>query len=176
MCPPRPRNRNADREVEDSCLHLRSKLGDDETVPREIHFSNGHQVRLDTNCYDLMLRSDSTLQQYSVATEPEMLDSKMITHFVYRALCPDGGRMGENDRWQRVIFDGQKILYSALEDLAGEYDIPPREGSASDKVVKVIAAIPLLDDEGLVKVENLIRSYRSFGGCEVIVNGTGRYV
>ena len=169
MCPPRPRNRNADREVEDSCLHLRSKLGDDETVPREIHFSNGHQVRLDTNCYDLMLRSDSTLQQYSVATEPEMLDSKMITHFVYRAVCPDGGRMGENDRWQRVIFDGQKILYSALEDLAGEYDIPPREGSASDKVVKVkithVKAVSPDDRDSMLTIYNVAfrKAYRGLG-------------
>ena len=70
----------------------------------------------------------------------------------------------------------KRLCYGLFVSGFGGLDIKTQVITDNDKVVKVIAAIPLLDDEGLVKVENLIRSYRSFGGCEVIVNGTGRYV
>ena len=171
MCPPKARrNRNAERDTDESCVYLRNKLGDNDTVPREIHFSGGRQIKLDTNCYDLTLRSDgSSIWQYSVSTEPEMLDSRMITHFVYSAICPEGGPMGKNDKWQSVIFDGQKIMYSALDDLAGEYEIPPREGAASDKVVKVkivrVKAVSPDDRDSMMTIYNTAfhKAYREIG-------------
>ena len=70
----------------------------------------------------------------------------------------------------------KRLCHGLFVSGLGGLDIKTQVVTEDDKVVKVIAAIPLLDDEGLVKVENLIRSYRSFSGCEVIVNGTGRYV
>lgn len=64
------------------------------------------------------------------------------------------------------------LFYSGL----GGLDIKTQVMTHGDKVHKVIVAIPLLNEADTEKIEKYVRLYGAFRSCEVIVNGTGRYV
>jgi hypothetical protein len=133
-------------------------LGDDDTVPASMHFNEGSSVSIDTNVYKLVRRQGDSIYQYSIALEPEVLNSKLVTHFVYSALCPEGGPMGGNARWHQIIFDGQRILYSSIPDLDGEYVVNARPGSSDHVVrVEVTRARTISSDDG----ESLLAIYNT---------------
>lgn len=150
------RNRNRQNDVDESCARLRKLLGDDDTLPNEITFSEGKQIDISTNVYQLKLKDKSSIYQYDVTIEPEILSSKIINHLVYSALCPDGGPMGKNEKWQKIIFDGQRIVYSTLDDLKGEFQIAPRKDSDKKVLVKVnlTRTIESDDTESLLSIYN----------------------
>lgn len=150
------RDKNRQHDVEESCARLRKLLGDDDTLPNAINFSDGKVVPINTNVYHLSLKGTSSLYQYDVTLEPEILSSRLITHFVYSALCPKGGPMGTNEKWQKIIFDGQRIIYSSLDDLQGQFTVQPRKDT--DKVVTVnitqTRKIESDDTESLLSIYN----------------------
>lgn len=151
------KERRFQSEVEESCAMIRSKIGDDDTLPKEISFTDGKVVGIDTNVYQLSLSKGSSINQYDVQLEPEVLSSKVITHFLYTALCPNGGPMSMNEKWQKIIFDGQRIIYSSLDDLQGEFEIQARKDDPEKKVkviVKHIRTINKDDTESLLSIYN----------------------
>ena len=161
------RRRREENVIEDSCAKLRTLLGDNDTVPRSITFTQGTPVDINTNVYKMSLTSQSTIYQYDVSMEPEILSPRLITHFLYQALFPNGGSMSSNKEWSKIIFDQQKIVYSPRDDLAGEFDVKPRKDT--DKLVKVkitqTRAIPADDIESFIAFSNtsMKQSYRALG-------------
>jgi aubergine-like protein len=157
-------DKNRQRELEDSCVNLRHQLGDDDSVPSSITFSAGQEVKIDTNCYSLTLNVQSKITQYAVDFEPEILSAKVCTHFLYSAIC-GGGRQSENARWQQMIFDGQRILYSTFTDLEHKYEVPGRTGKPV--VVKITRTRDVSPDDGnsLLAIYNTAfrQAYRHLG-------------
>lgn len=69
-----------------------------------------------------------------------------------------------------------KRLCKALFDSGvGGLDIKTQVVMSGDTVEKIIAAIPLQDDASVKTVKSIVRKCVN-GRCEVVVNGTGRYV
>lgn len=70
----------------------------------------------------------------------------------------------------------KELCHDLFHSGTGGLDIKTQVVMDDNRVVKVIVAIPLQDDADMEKVENLVRRHKGCGKCEVIVNGTGRYV
>lgn len=164
-------NRNRERTIDDSCVSLRSRLvavsGDKaDSVPMAISFSQGTPVPIDTNVYQLELSNQSDIYQYEVKIEPEQLNPKMILYFVYQAICPDGGPMGANQKWQNIIFDDTRI-YTKLSDLEGEYQVHPTKDETKVVTVKITRTrIVRADDvDSLLTIYNIAfhKAYRTLG-------------
>ncbi|KAH0790951.1 piwi-like protein 1 isoform X1 [Histomonas meleagridis] len=152
-------SRNKSRDEDESCYDLRVKLGDNDTVPREIHFSQNHasRVQIETNVYDLTLSQNKQIYQYTVTLIPEILSPRLINHYLYTALCPEGGPMGTNERWQNIIFDGQHILYTTYPDLANEYPVKPSNDSDKEIIVKIDQARQISPDD----IQSLLTIYNT---------------
>lgn len=70
----------------------------------------------------------------------------------------------------------KSLCYNLFHSGIGGIDIKTQVVTDNGEVSKVIVAIPLLSDNDTEKVVNHVRAYKKFKRCEVIVNGTGRYV
>ncbi|OHT03573.1 Piwi domain containing protein [Tritrichomonas foetus] len=161
------REKNRVQDLEESCASLRRILGDDETVPTEITFTDGQIVPINTNVYRLKHSGGSTIYQYDVTLEPEILNSRLITILVYSALCPEGGPMSRNEKWQKIIFDGQRIIYSTMEGLDGTYPVKPRKESDKEVIVKITQTRKVEPDdaESLISIYNTAfhKAYHALG-------------
>ena len=156
----RKRNKRAATVENDSAVGLYSKLGGDETIPQSISFNGGTIVPIQTNAYTLTLTDQATIHQYDIKIEPEILHERTIRTFVYKAICgPDAGPMGANEKWQKVIFDGQHVLFSPLGDLGGEFTIPGRDDRPQDTPVKVtvtyVGVVSQSNPDALIQIYNL---------------------
>lgn len=70
----------------------------------------------------------------------------------------------------------KELCHDLFHSGIGGLDIKTQVVMDGNRVVKVVAAVPLLDEADTAKVESLVRKHKGCGKCEVIVNGTGRYV
>lgn len=70
----------------------------------------------------------------------------------------------------------QGLCHALFNSGLGGLDIKTQVVMSAGNVIKTIAAIPLLHDSDTAKVEEFVRSFKSFRHSEIIVNGTGRYV
>lgn len=153
----------------DTVLQLREMLGAGVEVPEAISFSKGREIEIGTNVYRLSVSRAAHLYKYRVDMEPEVLNPRLTTHFLYTAVCgKDAGPMSGNDRWRRIIYDGRYDVYTTLGDLEGEYDVVPRGASEDKKIkVKIGHAHKLLggDLEPLLQIYNMAfhRGYRVLG-------------
>lgn len=154
-----------DKSIIESAATLRTRIGDDDSLPRTISFSQGKRIYIQTNTYKLSLGSQSKINQYSVRFEPEILNARANLHYVYSALCgPDAGPMSLNPKWRQIIYDEGGIVYSVLKDLKTEVDVP-----AGDKTIKVkidlVKELTNTDSEQLLQVYNTAfhKAYKSYG-------------
>lgn len=161
-------------EIEESCASLRNLLGDDETVPLSITFSEGERIDIDTNAYKLQVsRNAGVIHQYSVEFEPEILSPRLMRSFLYQAICQpkENEPMGQNAKWQNIIYDDQKIMYSAYENLDNDYVVIPRRRSDDQEEKKIIVKVKKAreissdDLESLIMIYNIAfqKAYRTMG-------------
>jgi hypothetical protein len=47
--------------MEDSCFDLRRQLGDDDSTPVSIRFSQGREISIETNCFSLALAGQTRI-------------------------------------------------------------------------------------------------------------------
>ena len=133
------RQKELERAQEDSAISLLSDLGSNETVPKQINFTGGAIVPIVTNAYHIERSVTRKIYQYDVKLEPEILSDRLTRTYVYKAICgPDAGPMSENQMWKEIIYDGRKVIFSTIGDLAKEVEISPRADRPNDKGVKVI--------------------------------------
>lgn len=133
------RQKELERTQEDSAISLLKDLGSSETVPKQINFTGGTLVPIVTNAYHIERSATRKIYQYDVRLEPEILSERLTRTFVYKAVCgPDAGPMGENQMWKEIIYDGRKVIFSTIGDLAKEVEIPARPDRPDDRGVKVI--------------------------------------
>jgi len=153
----------------ESCIALRTSLGNDLTIPKQISYVSGENVKIQTNVYQLSMRNKQEIKQYDVVITPEILNPRIVLHCVYTALCPDGGPMGSNERWQKIIFDGSRILYSSLPDISGTFVVSPKSKDDEDhKVeVKIVFTKTISPDnaDSLLQIYNTAfhKAYKSIG-------------
>lgn len=70
----------------------------------------------------------------------------------------------------------KRLCHSLFYSGIGGLDIKTQVVTDNDEVKKVIVAIPLIDEADIGKVIKHIMAYNAFNRCDIIVNGTGRYV
>ena len=159
------RRRREQNDTVESGVTLRSTLGDDNTIPKQIQFQSEQTVPIQTNVYSLTLTKQTEIHQYEITLVPEILNQKIVNHFVYSALCPDGGPMGANPKWLKIIYDGNKVLYSTLPDLDGSYPLTQRDGKEVIVIVKQTKKISSDSAESLLQIYNTAfhKAYRTLG-------------
>ena len=166
--------RNREHEIEESCACLRNQLGNDDTIPETIDFKEGDRINIDTNVYKLqVVKTQKTIYQYSVEFEPEILNPRIMRAFLYQAICQpkENEPMGQNAKWQNIIYDDQKTLFSASENLEDDYKITPRrsqeDGQEKVVIVKVKKTREITSDDmqSLIMIYNIAfqKAYRTMG-------------
>lgn len=70
----------------------------------------------------------------------------------------------------------KELCYGLFHKGIGGLDIKTQVVTDKGQVTKIIVAIPLLDDADTALVEKYIRQNWHLRNCDVIINGTGRYV
>lgn len=160
--------KRAEQNLADSAVVLASKLGDANTFPSSIKFTNGNPISILTNTFDLTLSNSRPLFQYDVQFEPEILNPKLLRHIVYKAICPEGGPMGLNKVWEKVIYDGQHAMYTKEEGFENTYNVQMSQDNPEKVVVvtvKKVATIEPTNVEQLLQIYSIAFQgvYRVFG-------------
>jgi len=128
------REKAIDRAKNESGLGI--DLGLAPTTKKQISFQSGTRVQIYTNAY-MLEKAQKNIYQYEVKIEGAEFGPRILRTIVYRAICgEDAGPMSANNKWKEVIFDGRRMVYSTLSDLAAEKEFPPK--SEKDQGFKVI--------------------------------------
>ena len=147
------------RDEIESCVSLREELGDDETIPRSFSVETGDPVNIQTNVYPITETiPESGIFEYSVSFSPQISNPKIATHLLYNSICPDGGKMSENNRWHSVLFDGNDTFFSLIEGLEGEFTV--NENKVSIKLVHKVD-----DNKSIIRLYSIIfhRAFNNVG-------------
>lgn len=156
--------RKSEQSLRESAITLATKLGDPNTFPKEITFNTSQTVPIITNTFKIVREKALNLYQYDVTLEPEMINEKLRRHFVYSAICPNGGRMSESEEWRNIIYDGRAAIFSSNSQLDREVDVKAKEDKTVKVIIKKVAEIGEDKPEQLLQIFNIAFQsvYRSF--------------